>query len=86
MFHRTNIWEIFLKAGYQVKLGLNMNKKTSELIQTITFVVIVLGQLFLASRYYTRDDMVGTAVFLIVAVLAGIAAFGHFIAWRKAKK
>jgi len=62
-----------------------MKKKTSELVQTVTFVLVVLAQLFLASRYYTRDDTVGTIIFLIVAVLAGIAAFGHFIAWRKAK-
>lgn len=61
-----------------------MTKKT-ELVQTIIFVVIVLGQLFLASRYYTREDTVGMIIFLIVAVLAGVAAFGHFIAWRKAK-
>jgi hypothetical protein len=63
-----------------------MKKKTSELIQTVTFLFVVLAQLFLASRYYTREDIVGTAIFLIVAVLAGIAAFGHFIAWRKASK
>ena len=62
-----------------------MEKKTSELLQTIIFAVIAIAQLFLASRYYSRDDMVGTVIFFIVAVLAGIAAFGHFIAWRKAK-
>jgi hypothetical protein len=61
-----------------------MKKKTSELIQTVTFLFIVLGQLFLASRYYIRDDTIGTAIFLAVAILAGVAAFGHFIAWRKA--
>ena len=62
-----------------------MKKKTSELVQTVLFVIIVLGQLFLVSRYYSREDLVGTVIFLVVAVLAGIAAFGHFIAWKKAK-
>ena len=63
-----------------------MKKETSELLQTIIFVIIVLGQLFLVSRYYSRNDIVGMVIFLIVAILASIAAFGHFVAWRKAKK
>ena len=63
-----------------------MNKKTSELAQTIIFLVIVIGQIFLAIRYYTRDDTVGMIIFAVVAILAGIAALGHFIAWREVKK
>lgn len=63
-----------------------MNKVKAEILQTIFFVIIVLGQVFLASRYYTRDDIIGMIIFSVVAILAGIAAFGHFIAWKKAKK
>ena len=63
-----------------------MDKESSELIQTIIFTIIALAQVFLVSRYYSRDDLIGTAIFLIVAVLAGIAAFGHFFAWRQTKK
>ena len=63
-----------------------MDKAKAEILQILFFVIIVLGQLFLVSRYYTRNDMIGTAIFLLVAILAGIAAFGHFIAWKKAKK
>lgn len=65
---------------------INVNKKQTELAQTIIFTIIVIGQIFLVSRYYTRDDIVGTFIFALVAVLAGIAAFGHFIAWKKVKK
>ena len=60
-----------------------MDKKSSEFAQTVLFVIIVCGQIFLASRYYSRDDLVGMTIFAIVAVLAGIAAFGHFFAWRR---
>lgn len=63
-----------------------MNKKDAELVQTIIFTVIVLGQLFLVSRYYSRDDTVGTLIFLAIAILSGVAAFGHFLAWREARK
>ncbi|MBU0636261.1 hypothetical protein KKE06_04510 [Candidatus Micrarchaeota archaeon] len=63
-----------------------MEKKKLELIQTIIFAVIVLGQLFLLSRYYSRGDMVGTVIFLVVAVLAGIACIGHFLEWKKISK
>ena len=63
-----------------------MDKKTSELIQTSIFAVIFLGQLFLASRYCSRGEDVGMAIFGIVAILAGIAAFGHFLTWRGVKK
>jgi hypothetical protein len=60
-----------------------MNKKSSELAQTAFFAAIVVGQIFLASRYYSKDDFIGMMIFAIVAVLSGIAAFGHFFAWRK---
>jgi Zn-dependent protease with chaperone function len=63
-----------------------MEKKSSELIQTIIFTIIASAQVFLASRYYSREDVVGTVVFFIVAVLAGIAAFGHFLAWRQIRQ
>ena len=63
-----------------------MRKETIELIQVITFLLVVAAQVFLASRYYTREDMIGTAVFAIVAVLALAAAFGHFLAWRVVRK
>jgi uncharacterized membrane protein len=63
-----------------------MKKENSELIQVITFLVVVLAQVFLAMRYYTREDMVGTAVFAVVAVLALAAAFGHFLAWRELRR
>ena len=62
-----------------------MNKTKTELVQVVIFAVIVLGQLFLASRYYSREDTIGTTIFGIVALLALIAAIGHFIEWRKAR-
>jgi len=61
-----------------------MEKKKSELVQVIIFAIIVIGQIFLASRYAGRGDTVGMAIFGLVAVLAGIAAIGHFIEWKKA--
>ena len=60
-----------------------MEKKTSELLQVLIFAIIFIGQVFLATRYYSRDDIVGMGIFAIVAVLAGIATFGHFLEWRK---
>ena len=63
-----------------------LGKKTSELVQTVIFLIIVLGQLFLAFRYYSRNDTVGMAIFAVVAVLAAVAAFGHFLEWRKTKR
>jgi hypothetical protein len=62
-----------------------MEKKTSELLQVLIFTVICLGNLFLATRYYSREDWVGMAIFVLVVVLSAIAAFGHFIAWKKVK-
>jgi len=62
-----------------------MEKSKSEFIQTVIFSIILIGQLFLASRYWPRQDYIGTAIFLVVAVLSGIAAFGHFLEWKKAK-
>jgi len=62
-----------------------MEKTKSELLQTAIFTVIFLGQLFLATRYYSREDCIGMALFALVAVLAAIAAAGHFIEWKKAK-
>ena len=64
----------------------HMDKKSSELVQTIIFVIIASAQVFLASRYYSRDDFIGMTIFIIVAILAGIAAFGHFFAWRRLSK
>ncbi len=61
-----------------------MDKKRSELVQTLIFAVICLGNLFLATRYYSREDWVGMAIFILVVVLSAVAVFGHFIAWRKA--
>ena len=63
-----------------------MNKKSAEFVQTVLFVIIVFVQIFLAVRYYSRDDTIGMAFFIIVAVLAGIAAFGHFFAWTRLSK
>ncbi|MBU1930799.1 hypothetical protein KJ972_04785 [Candidatus Micrarchaeota archaeon] len=63
-----------------------MEKKKAEIIQTIIFAVIVVGQLFLLSRYYSRGDTVGVVIFLVVAVLAGIASTGHFLEWKKIPK
>jgi len=63
-----------------------MDKKSSEFAQTVLFGIIVFGQIFLANRYYSRDDLIGMTIFIIVAVLAGIAAFGHFFAWRNLSK
>lgn len=63
-----------------------MEKKTAELVQTAIFVVIFLGQVFLASRYYPRGDTVGTIIFSVIAVLSAVAAVGHFLEWRKAKQ
>jgi len=63
-----------------------LEKKTSELVQTAIFAVIVIGQVFLAFRYYSRNDTVGMAIFAVVAVLAAVAAFGHFLAWREVRK
>ena len=62
-----------------------MEKKKSELLQTLIFLVIFLGNLFLATRYYSRDDWVGMSIFAVVVVASGIAALGHFLEWRKAK-
>jgi hypothetical protein len=61
-----------------------MHKKTSELVQIVIFLVIFAGNLFLASRYYSRDDWVGMTLFAVVVIAAGIAVIGHFIEWRKA--
>jgi|GEM_PF-2969515 len=61
-----------------------MEKKMSETVQVIIFVIIVVGQVFLASRYAGRGDSVGMALFALVAILAGIAAIGHLIEWKKA--
>ena len=63
-----------------------MEKKKSEIVQALVFLVIFLGNLFLATRYYSRDDLTGTAIFVLVVVASGIASFGHFIEWRKAGK
>lgn len=60
-----------------------MDKKTSELVQTAIFLVIAIGNIFLAARYYPRGDLVGTAIFSIVVALSLVAAAGHFIEWRK---
>ena len=60
-----------------------MERKTSELIQIAVFLVIAIGNIFLASRYYPRGDLVGTAIFSIVVVLALVAAVGHIIEWKK---
>jgi len=61
-----------------------MDKVKSELVQAAIFLIIFFGQIFLVSRYYSRDDLVGTAIFALVAVLSGIALAGHLIEWRKA--
>jgi uncharacterized protein (DUF486 family) len=61
-----------------------MEKKKSELLQSLIFLVIFLGNLFLATRYYTREDILGTSLFIIVVIASGIASFGHFLEWRKA--
>lgn len=61
-----------------------MDNKTSELVQTLIFTVICLGNLFLATRYYSREDWVGMSIFVLVVVLSAIAAFGHLLEWRKA--
>lgn len=63
-----------------------MEKKTSELVQTMIFAVIASAQVFLASSYYSREDWAGTVIFLIVAVLAGVAAFGHLLAYRQVRQ
>ena len=60
-----------------------MEKKSSELLQTLIFAVIALGNLFLATRYYSREDLIGLAIFSLVVFLAGVAAVGHFLEWRK---
>jgi hypothetical protein len=60
-----------------------MEKKNSEMIQTMMFTIIFLGQVFLATRYYPRGDTVGTIIFSIIAVLSAIAAIGHFLEWKK---
>ncbi len=62
-----------------------MEKKRSELLQVLIFTVICLGNLFLAARYYSREDWVGIAIFILVVVLSAVAAFGHFIEWKKVK-
>lgn len=63
-----------------------MEKRKSELVQAAIFTVIFLGQAFLVSRYYPRGDFAGSAIFLLVAVLAAVCAAGHFLEWRKAGK
>ena len=40
-----------------------IEKKSSELLQTIIFAVIASAQIFLVSRYYSREDWIGTSVF-----------------------
>ena len=60
-------------------------KKRTELASALIFTVIVIGQAFLAIRYAGRDDTVGLVLFAIVAILAAIAAIGHFIEWRKVR-
>jgi hypothetical protein len=62
-----------------------VDKKKSEMVQIAIFGVIFAGQVFLVTRYYPRGDMVGVALFSIVAVLSAVAAFGHFLEWKKAK-
>jgi len=62
-----------------------MEKKNSELFQILIFLVIFLGNLFLATRYYSREDILGTALFIIVVIASCIAALGHFIEWRKVR-
>lgn len=62
-----------------------MDKGKSEILQTAIFAAIFAGQVFLASRYYSRNDTIGMALFAIVAVLAAVAALGHFLEWRKSK-
>jgi hypothetical protein len=64
---------------------IDMERKKSELLQTLMFTVICLGNLFLASRYYSREDWVGMAIFAVVVVLSAVAVFGHFAAWRGAR-
>ena len=63
-----------------------MRKEKSELLQVLIFLVICLGNLFLFFRYMSREDVVGASIFIIVVVLSGIAAFGHFLAWREVRK
>ncbi|MBN1941418.1 MAG: hypothetical protein JW772_04520 [Candidatus Diapherotrites archaeon] len=60
-----------------------MEKKKSELFQTAIFLIIFAGQVFLAMRYSAREDTVGMIIFAVVAVLAAVAAFGHFLEWKK---
>jgi len=60
-----------------------MDKKTTELIQTAIFGIIFLGQVFLVSRYYPRDDMVGVTIFVIIGIASAIAAIGHYLEWKK---
>jgi small basic protein len=67
-----------------ILMGDSMERKRSELAQASIFLVIFLGNLFLATRYYSRNDMIGMAIFSVVVVLSGIAMFGHLIEWRKA--
>lgn len=60
-----------------------MDKKASEIVQVVIFLIIFAGQVFLASRYYPRGDTVGTIIFAVVAVLALVAAIGHLIEFKK---
>jgi len=60
-----------------------MNKKSSELVQVLVFAVIAVGNLFLASRYFHRDDIIGAAIFSLVVILAFVALIGHIIEWKR---
>ena len=75
-----------LKGELGVKVRGEIMKKTkSELLQTLIFLVILFGNLFLATRYWSREDVLGASLFAIVMILSAVAAFGHFLEWRKAK-
>ncbi len=62
-----------------------MERKSSEILQALIFLGIFIGNIFLASRYWAREDVIGTSIFVLVFIASGVAFFGHFMEWWKVR-
>lgn len=54
-----------------------MKNKRIQRIAIIIWMIVILGWLIMAIRYFIKDDMIGFAIFLITALLLIINLIAH---------
>jgi hypothetical protein len=60
-----------------------MKDKTQKMVSALVFLVIWLGNLFLALYYYNREDLFAFILFRVVIVLAALGFFYNILQWRR---